>query len=399
MNISDFKNIDDSKNNIKSVFWPYFWAQNYNSENNKNVLFLGSDFYNLGSEINTAEFIIKNNLCLDFIRNNYRGKLYYKPHPAEKEELKALNLDGFEIIAGTETAEFFLWKNNYHINHCFSIASTSSIAAYNLGYNSYLFYKYLENCFKNETKSYLANYFKGLPKSALVTNLTSPLEEDRIIPPKDEVLEQALKDMLADSAGDVWILVSETKFVIAIIAVANLVKKLSPNRNVNLIISQHHRWKNLNLGDIKGFYKNTYVYPRLFYSLQPSRLISSIRTAFKIMRLPVKKEDIILGFSPYEFIENCFISYHKSNKKGVFIDKGVFDLHFNIRSQAHLGDKEFKFDKASFFYNKFFEPLLGLHKTIFVRYGEGIDHYISRFEEPVNLIYDQVFVLNNHLDN
>ena len=74
-------------------------------------------------------------------------EFYYKPHPKEIEtEYNILNStfdNKLKNLGKSLNSELFLLKNK-NIGYCFSICSTSSLSAYEMGFNSRVFYKLLQ---------------------------------------------------------------------------------------------------------------------------------------------------------------------------------------------------------------------------------------------------------------
>ncbi|MDC3217301.1 hypothetical protein OAU21_02340, partial [Gammaproteobacteria bacterium] len=70
-------------------------------------------------------------------------KFYYIAHPKEKDEFEELNNifeNNLNLIEGFLNSEHYLVENN-DIAHCFSIGSTSSKSAYQMGFNSKVAYR------------------------------------------------------------------------------------------------------------------------------------------------------------------------------------------------------------------------------------------------------------------
>ena len=103
--------------------WEYFKE---NSAYNRIVIF---KFYKYISE-----------LFIDF-------DIYYKPHPKETgreyDEINSIFNDRLINVGNVLNSELYLLKNP-DIAYCFSINSTSSISAYEMGFNSKVFYKLLK---------------------------------------------------------------------------------------------------------------------------------------------------------------------------------------------------------------------------------------------------------------
>ena len=139
----------------------------------RRVIFFGTPFlliHNLPPDI----YIERLNQCLDYLRQHYRSTcdLIYRPHPAETEEARRLNLEGFQIEDDREVAElYFLWHFS-SIEAVFSVSSTVSRTAYNSGLNSYSLWR----CFpfpENEAK-FFQNLMGDVPSEFDIRDLTKP---------------------------------------------------------------------------------------------------------------------------------------------------------------------------------------------------------------------------------
>ena len=112
------------------------------------------------------------------IFNQFKGyKYYYKPHPKEgKEEYDILEeLFNNELInLGKElNSELFLMENR-DIEFCFSISSTSSLSAYEMGFNSRAMYKLLE--LKNGVEEANDLIYHDMPDNFFINSFEDDLD-------------------------------------------------------------------------------------------------------------------------------------------------------------------------------------------------------------------------------
>jgi hypothetical protein len=96
------------------------------------------------------------------IYNQFKSYSFiYIPHPLELgeeiEDLKIIFEHNLIIEKSHISSEYFL-LNNRDIKYCFSIGSTSSLSAFDMGFNSKVFYKYL-NFDENIMKTYDQIFF------------------------------------------------------------------------------------------------------------------------------------------------------------------------------------------------------------------------------------------------
>lgn len=379
---------------IHRVSWPYFWlGEKENQPNADWVVFFGADFKNLS--VNRAFFVEKTNACLDYIRKYCSGHtLIYRPHPDEKDESSFLNLEGFSIQKDGQIAETFLLANRNKIKYVFSSCSTSSIAGFNLGLNAYSFYPYFRDIFKNVRKIFSDKYFSNLPSEFFIQNLDAVLLENKTVVIEDQRIKERFKSILSEHKGPVYFTIVENRLIVAIIGLARMVKEIFPGREVNLIVSGHHRWSREYLKELEIQFDKILFFPRHFYSLKPSKLLAAFSTARKIKNFKIEKGSILVGFAHHDFVENCFMSYNKDKARIAFLPEKIWELNFKV-DELGIDPKTFKFNKASFFYNKIFEPLLGLNRTVFAHYG-GEDKFVFiKYQKPIEEVYDEVFLMKN----
>lgn len=387
--------------NLSHLGWPFYWLDDQweSTIAPGSIVFFGGDFYNI-SGINREEFIIKNNQCLDYIRQNFPGhKLYYKPHPAETGESEHLNLESFEMVKENTLADLFVWKNRKNIKGAFSIFSSSSITAHALGVNSYNFYKFCLPTFHDTPRIFNTFYFQEMPDSFFIENLDQKPLENKIIPQEEKQLAGDFDRILSEKKGKVWFIITDTRLFVTAVALANLVKTIQPERKTGLIISRHHRWDIVNLDEFKKYFDEISVFPRLFYSLKLKRLWETVKTSFRVRRFKIGWEDIMINFGYCEFIENCFLSYHKDKLKIAFMPYWAQYTYFKMDRPLSFGKERFSFIKASLFYNKLLEPLLGLRRTIYLESGDGkVGFNVMRFQDGIEKVYDFIYLIHDTLD-
>ena len=392
-----------SVKNLCHTFWPFYWLDEGQESTiaSESVVFFGGDFYNI-SGIDREEFIKKNNQCLDYIRKNFSGhKLYYKPHPAETTERRHLNLECFELVEESILADLFVWKNRKNIKCAFSIFSSSSITAHALGVNSYNFFKFCLPAFHRLPRIFNTLYFQEMPTSCFIENLEQKPLENKITPSEDQELINDLVRIFADQRGKIWLIITDTRFFVTAIALASLFKKIKPEKKIGLIVSKHHRWDIVRLGEFKKYFDEIIVLPRLFYSLRPKRLWEAIKTSFRIKRFKIGLEDVIVSFGYCEFVENCFMSHHQDKFKIAFMPYLAQQTYFKADplSSFGFGDERFSFTKASFFYNKILEPLLGIYRTIYLESGDGtVGFNMMRFQDSIEKVYDLICFMHDTSD-
>ena len=152
---------------------PKFNLQSYQNliSLNKIVIF--------GSRYNSWSFIdynakIKIQKIYKEIYNQFNSYLFiYIPHPLELgeeiEEIKIIFEHNLIIENSQISSEYYL-LNNRDIKFCFSIGSTSSVSAFDMGFNSKVFYKYL-NFDENIMKTYDQIFF-DMPEEFYIRSIS-----------------------------------------------------------------------------------------------------------------------------------------------------------------------------------------------------------------------------------
>lgn len=397
--MTHLKQVNETAENVFRIAVPYGLISNPNADHNnkKKVIFWGASFMKLSEELKLKDYVTKANECLDYIRRECVGQeLYYKPHPAEKEELNLLNLASFKILEDPTLAEIFLWKNSNQIRHSFSIASNASLAAHNFGLNSYVFYKLFEPVVGTATFEAWKDYFKNSMEQICINDLSRPLQENMTQLRSDELLEKNIGKLLGENKGKIWLSIVEPSPIMVMVSVAKLIKQIDPGRQIGLIISEQRRWRIIDMSDFKDYFDSITFLPRIYYSLRPKKVWQAILQSFKIKNLKINSSDLIVSFMAFpnfSFVENCLLSYFKKNKKVTFCYSINFDLMYALKFSEFFNRDRFKPKLASLFFNKILEPLLGLRKTIYLQYGDGRVFNITRYQKPLEEIFDQVYLI------
>lgn len=390
-------------NNIFETPFPYWWAFQGEGSAPKEgsagemVIFFGNDaatFYKMGTDENL--YVKRCNECLDYIRREFKGyKLCYKPHPADKAEQTALNLEGFNFLEDKINAELLLLQNHNQIRAVFSLGSASCLSAYSMGLNAHVFYKCFIDVCGDELIRQLDDFYYDMPQTFFIKSFDGKIVDNAPILRKDESMEMFFKEKLDNGRGKIWLTVFTTEYIVILIALAKLIKYLSPVRNIGLVISHHHYWDMIDPDYFKKYFDEIVVLPRVSYSLRPVMLWLAAKTARQIKKFKIDSNDILISASQAGFIENCFVSYHKNILKIGLVANKDFNLHYNVRNLIYACYDNFRFSKASWFFNKIFEPLLGINRSLFMFYGQGKASFIIRYQKPLNEVFDNVIILKS----
>ena len=404
MNVKKIKGIDVGKNNVILTHFPYYWAPIMGFSSGEqflknNIIFLGNDMKGFMAALGNDPEILRRyiemvNQCLDYIRRECVGcEFFYKSHPADPDEQKYLNLRGFKVIKEHVNAEIFFWKNRERIKRVFAVNSLGLLSAYGFGLNAYAFSEFFRPIFGEKLFESIDDCYAGLPDRFFIRDFGQTLTAYGVPVKVDPMLESFLTDLLLKNKGDVWLVVSATEFIVILISLTNFIKSFDPKRKIKLVISRHHRWDFINLDDIKPYFDEIIFMPRVFYSLKIRKIIEVVKVWQKVKQFKLKPNDIIISGSQVEFVENCFISDYNGNQRIGLIMKRDFYANYNTTNSIFSKNKYFRFSKASWFFNKILEPILGLNKTLFLLYSPGCTA-ITRYQEPVNKIFDQVIMFD-----
>ncbi len=400
MNLSILRKSNPKAKNVFNFFAPYYYLnkQNIGQPLKGKAVFWGTCFKLLSGDLNIDEYVKKTNECLDYVRRECSDcELYYKPHPSEKEELKLLDLRSFNIVSDSATAEIYLWKNLGQVVYSFSILSNAAISAYDFGINSYVFYRLLRPAFGQATFEALEDYFQAMPSSFFINNLAESLRENRVELVKDNVEEAGLKQLLEENNGKIWFNIVEPALAMVAVSLVKQIKEILPDRKICLLISKQRRWSAINIDDIGIFFDEIKFLPRVSFSLKPGKILEIIGQALKVKNLAILKNDVIisfLNFPNFSFVENCLISYFKKNKRVAICSRINFDTMYALKYSQFFAVGDFKTKPASQFFGKILEPILGLNKTIYLQYGDGKVFNVTRYEKPLEEIFDRVYILN-----
>lgn len=394
MNITKFSGLNRQKHNFENIEFPYNWEPQSTQKEKRKVIFFGNDYRNLPFA-NLDEYTRLTNLCLEYVRIHCAGlELYYKPHPAETDEFKLIDLRGFTLIQERNNAEIFLYKNRDDIKYVFSASSWASAAAYSFGISSYIFLELFRACAGTvSTDFYRKLYFSELPESFFIDSFDQEFVENARTP-KDTTVPESFRTLLARKPKTIWFIMSDISFSATAVALAKQIKKENPSQRLTLVISKHLRWNLIDVDFLTSHFNEIVTLPRFFYSLRPARLLNTIKLALQIRKIETDPSDVIFGFSGFELVENAFISYHPQNYCVSFLNNRDLPIYYETDRYPFFKEHPFHWTKASFFQNKVLEPALGLHRTIFVENTEENILILVRYQKSVNEVYNQVYVLS-----
>ena len=243
--------------------------------------------------------------------------------------------------------------------------------------------------FDEKTAKGYMDFFKEMPSECFVDSFRAPLKENRLKSATDGTLEKNVCDILAQKSGSVWLIIGDPATLARAIVITQVIKKVNPQRTVNLIIEKHHRWKVVPIDDIKIYFDNVFFVPRIFYSLRPAKILKAIKTSFEISKFPIKREDIIIQILGHDFTFNCFTSYFRNNLQIFVLRHETFSMLYEERKYSK---PTFRTRPGVIFFSFILEPILGLERTWFLEDTRRI-HNIYRYLRPVNDIFHYLWLL------
>ena len=389
--------VDKDAKNILITSPPYYLFGRSGADITRNiVLVLGDNFKKFPFPDDEQECIDVFNKCLDFVRRECVDcKLYYKPHPTSLDNDAGIyDLRSFEILKDRTAAEIFFYENFNQIKHVFSPCSLASLSAYGLGLNSHVFFRLLKTSWGELGRAYFKSYLEGMPESYFISDLDQPLKENKKLLEKDVFFENHLAKQLDENPGTVWFTIVDPACLQSVLVISKLIKKLSPNRKVGLLIMRHERWNSINMDRIMKHFDNFSFFPKVSYALKLTNLLNAFKTTVAVKRFKIKPGDIICGMDMGSFLENCFISYFKKNLSIQITTDQLFNFTHHFEAPPDLSDFNVKW--TTLFLNYIFVSVLGLHGSIrLYRPSRKNGGQFTRYREAINKVFDVVYIFKH----
>lgn len=394
-NFKKLEHVNVGAANIHKVATPFYLINDQSSNTIRTkVIFFGCDFKNMPKDVDMKKVLDITNRCLDYVRRECSDcELLYKPHPAETDESQSLNLDKFEMVEDRSIGEYFLYKNINQIRYVFSPFSWVSMSAYTLGLNSYVFARLYVDAFGKISAPEFKNYLGGMSEKFFITDLTSKLADNKVTLQKDELLLNKWAEILKNNPGTVWQICHDPGFLPIMISFSKMIKTISPNRKVGLILVKQERWNLMNMNEIMSNFDDLRFFPVTIESLRPSNLWKVFKVAMGVLFFKVWSGDILVGIGPCSLLINCFVSYKKNAFSVGLITQKNFDLNHNFVEP--IDDSSYYIKPTRMLFINFIEPLLGLNKTVsrLEKPGGRGGFGISRYQIALNRVFDEVFIL------
>jgi hypothetical protein len=172
----------------------------------------------------------------------------------------------------------------------------------------------------------------------------------------------------------------------------------------NLVISKHAYWKGVKFREyrkefarVKWFERLDYPPPWLSLYLQLAASMLLIPKMFKLTKfvknLKIDMNDIIIGLSTQQFLENKILSFYPKTKK-----IGVVVSYVYGNSKKEASRKKYRYSLGSFIV-KYLEFFFGMHEVVckyWRRTGKKLDGDTrQKYKRPLNEIYDYLLVMKN----
>jgi hypothetical protein len=382
---------------VQKINFPYFIDRSKAliSREKRMVIFFGTDFYNLPLDSNRENYIVATNKMLDYIRRHFAGfKLIYQAHPNEKEELEHLNLAGF-TIGEKKVAEVFLYENAPDIEYTFSTCSWANGSAFAMGINSAVFLNLLKGSISDESITGYHSYFEGLPQSFFITSYDTPpphQEHKALLGENDGM--QKIREAVGNSKK-VWVLATDPALALRGALLGKQFKKSDKDIKIGLLLISNRRWSNVKEGQhLFDIFDEVIELPhkRVWYSGRIGRIISAIKVAFKMKKLPLMDGDTMLSFSHFLFEENCIASYFPKVNKIILIESRWYFFSYENQYKK-IADDAFVDSFGIKFFNYVLEPILGLRKTLFKEMRDGKVINLAKYKDPLEEVFNTAFVV------
>jgi hypothetical protein len=200
-----------------------------------------------------------------------------------------------------------------------------------------------------------------------------------------------------------WIIVDHPQQLVTAICVSRNCRKEYGVKG-NLVVSRHAYWHGINIDEykkefnrIRSFERLDYPPPALslFTQLAVSILLITklVKMSIFVKNLNIGTQDIIIGLSTQQFLENKILSYYPKNKR-----IGVVSSHTYEYSRMKIHWKNYKYSLGSFLV-RYLQYVFGMKAVVCKyrkRHGPFMDgDTIQRYEEPLSKIYDYLFVMRN----
>lgn len=203
----------------------------------------------------------------------------------------------------------------------------------------------------------------------------------------------------------VWIIVDHPQQLITALAIF---KCLDQKVKVNLLISKHEYWKKYNLNKYLHFFSKVFWFERYDYPPPYLNIVKQIGstalnfyglfiTKLKLEKIGINKEDIIIGLSLCQFLENLVISTFKENKS-ISIMPQISYQNENKKPKKYF----FEYSLGSLM-TKTVQKMFGMNETIFMHrknvkeFGDG-DIFLG-YKEKLEKVYDHILIMNNIYDD
>lgn len=204
-----------------------------------------------------------------------------------------------------------------------------------------------------------------------------------------------------------WIVVDHPQQLAIAIYVSRSIKQILGYKS-NLVISKHAYWKKLNVdkyrkefAKIREFERLDYPPPTLsnLYQFALSGLLFFKLFALKafVLNLKIQKNDLIIGLSTQQFLENMMISSYSETPNIEIVPSYVYKNY-----TKGLNSRKYHYSLGSLLV-KYIQKLFGMNE-VFCKYKKGVgnrnDGYpLQRYKKPLTEVYDKVMIMENRSDD
>ncbi len=374
---------------IHKVIFPYGVGTQVGGE--KLVIFFGADFYNFPKGSDIPLFVEKTNHMLRYIERNFPGCRYlYQPHPNETDEYTHIELGEFNV--GEKTiADVLMWKEFGRIEGVFAACSWAAATAYSMGLRAGVFLDQLSGAVPDDALMGWRSYFEGFPDSFFIRSLDSPVPSAVSLDPNRE--RESFEKIVAalGDAKTVWCMAADPAYGIRASMLARNIKQVcGKNVKFGLLKIRHPRWDVVAGARFLSEFDTIVSVPFQWYTARLSMVPSLLRNILELRRLPITRDDAFISFSHMQFSENAVLSWYPG-KKILMTESRWYSFTYEREGKTVSSDG-YRRSLGVRFFNYVLEPLLRLHGTDFREYKDGKVLNFFRYKDPLDRVYDSVFV-------
>jgi len=185
----------------------------------------------------------------------------------------------------------------------------------------------------------------------------------------------------------IWIILDHPHQLIYAIRMCKIIS----DEKINVLISCHEYWTEEYFVLCHKNFQEVHRFRRVTYNINILEQMWSIFILIKkIKNMGVGRQDLIVGFSCCQFLENIVISTHRNNFTSLIIAESTY----KEEKKQFIG---YKWILSGFISNFFIEPLFHLNRTYYMQKDGTLEDgkFLLRYKKPIEQIYDNIIVMKN----